>query len=68
MDKVDTPFDFKPIVNAHERDTKKSCKITKLNLTSTFPDIWNKMNVSTTKIPFTYKTITEHCYHFGKSL
>ena len=36
LDKDDNTFDFKPIINAHERDTKKSSKLTKLNLASVF--------------------------------
>ena len=52
----------------HERDTKRSCKITKLNLASTFLDLWKKMNVSAANIPFTYETIKINFYHFGKYL
>ena len=58
LDKGDTPFNFKPIINAHERDTKRSSKLTKVNLASTFPDLWNKMNVLAAKTSFTYETIT----------
>ena len=58
MDKDDTPFNFKPIINAHERDTKRSSKLTKSTLASTFLDLWNKMNVSVAKVPFTYETVT----------
>ena len=58
LDKGDTPFNSKPIINAHERDTKRSSKLTKVNLASTFPDLWNKMNVLAAKPSFTYETIT----------
>ena len=68
MDKNDAPFDFKPIINAHERDTKRSYKLTKLTLASAFPDLWNKMNISAAKVPFTYETVTEMFYHFGEHL
>ena len=54
MDKNDTLFDFKPIINAH--------------LASAFPDLWNKMNISAAKIPFTYETITEIFCHFGEHI
>ena len=66
LDEDNTPFDFKPIINSYERDTERSCKITKLNLASAFPDLWNKMNVSAAKIPLTYETITEFLCHFGE--
>ena len=66
LNENNTPFDFKPIINAYERDTERSCKITKLNLASVFPDLWNKMNVSTAKFPFTYETMTEFLCHFGE--
>ena len=66
LDKDHTPLDLKPIINAHERDTKNSSKLTKLNLASTFPDLWNNMNVSTAKIPFTYEIITEIFCRFGE--
>ena len=68
LDKDNTPFDFKPIINTHERDTKRSSKLTKLNLASAFLDLWNKMNVSVAKIPITYETITEMFCHFGEKL
>ena len=68
MDKDDTPFHFKPKINAHERDTKRSFKLTKLNLASAFPNLWNKINVSAAKISFTYEKITEIFCHFGKQL
>ena len=41
MDK-DTPFGFKPIIDAHERDTKRSSKLTKLTIASAIPDLWKK--------------------------
>lgn len=68
LDKDDTPFDFKPIINAHERDTKRRNKLIKLNLASPFPDLWNKMNVSEAKITFTYETIIQMFCHFGETL
>ena len=68
LDKDDTPFDFKPIINAHERDTKRSYKLIKLNLASPFPDLWNEMNVSAAKIPFTYETIIEMFCHFDEKI
>ena len=68
LDKDDTPFDFKPIINTHERDTKRSSKLTKLTIASTIPDLWNKMNVSVAKVPFTYETVIEMFCHFGEHL
>ena len=68
LDKYGTPFDSKPIINAHEIDTKKCSKLTKINLVSAIPDLWNKMNVSAGKIPFTYERITEIFCHFGEQL
>ena len=68
LDKVDTPFNFKPIINAHERNTKRRSKLTKVNLASTFPDLWNNMNVSTAKILFTYEIITEIFCRFVEQL
>ena len=68
MDKDDTPFYFKPMINAHERDTKRSSKLTKLTIASAIPDLWNKMNVSAAKVPFTYETVTEMFCHFGEHL
>ena len=59
LDTNNTPFDFKPIINTHERDTEITCKIIKLNLVSVFLDLWNKMNVLPAKISFTYEIITE---------
>ena len=53
LDKDDTLFDFKPIINVHEIYTKHNCKITNLNLACAFPDLWNKMKVSAAKILFT---------------
>ena len=58
LDKDDTLFDFKPIINAYERDTKRRYKLTKINLAYAFLDLWNKMNVSAAKVPFTYETVT----------
>ena len=58
MDKDDTPFYFKPMINAHERDTKRSSKLTKLTIAYAIPDLWNKMNVTAAKVPFTYETVT----------
>ena len=68
MDKDDTSFGFKPIVDAHERYTKRSSKLTKLTIASAIPDLWNKMNVSAGKIQFTYERITEIFCHFGEQL
>ena len=68
LDKYDTPFNFNPKLNAHERDTKRSSKLTKLNLASTFLALWNKMLVSAVKILFIYETITEIFCHFGEQL
>ena len=53
LDKSDTLFNFKPIINVHEIYTKHNCKITNLNLACAFSDLWNKVNVSAAKILFT---------------
>ena len=50
------------------KELLKECKITKLNLVSTVPDLWNKMNFSATKISFIYETLTEIFCRFGKAL
>ena len=68
LDKDDTPFNFNPILNAHERDTKRSSKLTKFTIASAFSDLWNKMPVSVAKIPFTYERIIEVFCHFGEQL
>ena len=68
MDKDDTPFYFKPMINAHERDTKIFSKLTKLTIGFTIPDLLNKMNVSAAKVPFTYETVIEMFCHFGEHL
>ena len=68
MDKDDTPFGFQPIIDAHDRDNKRSSKLTKLTIAAAIPDLWNKMNVSAAKVPFTYETVTEMFCHFGEHL
>jgi len=50
---------WKVCEETYAHDRRRSSPITSLTRATVMPDLWNKMNVSAAKAPFTQKTITE---------